>query len=77
MANASLGHLISSRPELSIWNAARSGILAALRRPAGTCVPGADRAGSPRRKVTAGSRNDGPNSAITEARTPRGFGIRL
>jgi hypothetical protein len=31
----------------------------------------------PRRKVTAGSRNDGPNSAITEARTPRGFGIRL
>lgn len=29
-----------------------------------------------REKVTLGSGNDRPNSAITEARTPRGFGIR-
>lgn len=31
----------------------------------------------PREKVTVRSDNDGPNSAITEARTPRGFRIRL
>lgn len=30
-----------------------------------------------REKATVRSRNDGPNSAITEARTPRGFGVRL
>lgn len=32
---------------------------------------------TPREKATLGSRNDGASSAITEARTPRGFGIRL